>query len=282
MDILITNDDGFRARGIEVLASMMARFGDVRVVAPKTHQSGMSMAVSLGFRKITAKDIPEKGPGRWTWLNATPASCVKFALNYDYPDRKPDVVLCGINHGSNAASASCYSGTLGAAAEGALNGVPSIGISISDYRPDADFTAIEKYFPLIFTSLMETWPRDNYGLFYNINFPGIPVDEIKGIRVCRQGRGHWEKEYRDWDIKKITYVGVDPEVIAEADRAPVGEGEKTYMMVGDFVDDEVDENLGDHRLLNKGWITIVPDQIDMTDYDELTRLLEKGFNRDFR
>ncbi len=281
MEILITNDDGFRSKGIQVLSSLMEPMGNVRVVAPKTHQSGMSMAVSLGFRKITAKDLPEKGPGRWTWLNATPASCVKFALNYDYPDRKPDVLLCGINHGSNAATAACYSGTLGAAAEGALNGVPSFGVSIDDYRPDADLSAVQKYLPGIVTSLLESWPEDSYGLYYNINFPGIPASGIKGIRICRQGRGHWEREYRDWDIKKITYIGVDPEVIAEADKTPVGEGEKTYMMVGEFVDDETGTCDGDHRLMEQGWITIVPEKLDTTDYKELERLQSLGFDKKF-
>ena len=281
MEILITNDDGFKSKGIQVLSSIMAPAGSIRVVAPKTHQSGMSMAVSLGFRKITAKDLPEKRPGRWTWLNATPASCVKFALNYDYADRKPDLLLCGINHGSNAATAACYSGTLGAAAEGALNGVPSIGVSIDDYRPDADFSAVESFLPDIISGLLQSWPKDRYGLYYNINFPGIPADGIKGVKVCRQGKGHWEKEYKDWDIRKITYVGVDPEVLAEADRTPVGEGEKTYMMVGDFVDDDTPDSDADHRLMEQGWITVVPEKLDTTDYEEVARLTACGFNRVF-
>ena len=116
MRILITNDDGYQAKGIKVLADIMKEFGEVTVIAPKTHQSGMSMAVSLGFKQIAHKDL---GKG-WHYVDATPASCVKFGLNTMFLDNYPDVVVSGINHGSNASTASCYSGTLGAAEEAAL------------------------------------------------------------------------------------------------------------------------------------------------------------------
>ena len=123
MNILLTNDDGFRAKGIHVLAEIMSSFGDVTVIAPKKHQSGMGMAVSLGFKQVAYKELPEEGPGTWSYLDATPASCIKYGLNFPFLEHKPDVIVSGINHGSNAASASCYSGTLGAAREGALNGI---------------------------------------------------------------------------------------------------------------------------------------------------------------
>ena len=123
MNILITNDDGYTAKGINVLARIMCQFGNVTVIAPKSHQSGMSMAVSLGLKQIAYKELPEMKPGKWSYLDATPASCVKFGLNVPFIDRFPDVVVSGINHGSNAATAACYSGTLGAAAEAALNGI---------------------------------------------------------------------------------------------------------------------------------------------------------------
>ena len=115
MRILLTNDDGYNAKGIKVLAEIMKQFGEVTVIAPKTHQSGMSMAVSLGFKQIAHKDL---GKG-WHYVDATPASCVKFGLNTMFLDNYPDVVVSGINHGSNASTASCYSGTLGAAEEAA-------------------------------------------------------------------------------------------------------------------------------------------------------------------
>ena len=105
LKILITNDDGYTANGIRTLARIMDAFGDVTVVAPKYHQSAMSMAVSLGFKKLAYKPLPEMGPGSWSYLDATPASCVKFGLEYMYPSRNPDVVVPCINPGSNAATA---------------------------------------------------------------------------------------------------------------------------------------------------------------------------------
>ena len=140
MRILITNDDGYQAKGIKVLAEIMKQFGEVTVIAPKSHQSGMSMAVSLGFKQIAHKDL---GNG-WHYVDATPASCVKFGLNTMFLNDFPDVVVSGINHGSNASTASCYSGTLGAAAEGALNGIPAIGVSLDSLRPDADFSGVKE------------------------------------------------------------------------------------------------------------------------------------------
>ena len=131
MRILITNDDGYQAKGIKVLAEIMKQFGEVTVIAPKNHQSGMSMAVSLGFKQIAHKDL---GDG-WHYVDATPASCVKFGLNTMFLDNYPDVVVSGINHGSNASTASCYSGTLGAAMEGALNTIPRSTKGIDSLEP---------------------------------------------------------------------------------------------------------------------------------------------------
>ena len=170
MRILITNDDGYQAKGISVLAKIMKQFGEVTVIAPKKHQSGMSMAVSLGFKPIAHKDL---GDG-WHYIDATPASCIKFGLNVLFPDNFPDVVVSGINHGSNAATASCYSGTLGAAEEAALNGIPAIGVSLDTLHPDADFSAVEKYFGDIFTRLMSA--------------DRIPGNGTLGTRVQGMGR----------------------------------------------------------------------------------------------
>ena len=153
MRILITNDDGYQAKGIKVLAEIMKQFGEVTVIAPKKHQSGMSMAVSLGFKQIAHKDLGEG----WHYVDATPASCVKFGLNTMFLDNYPDVVVSGINHGSNASTASCYSGTLGAAMEGALNGIPAIGVSLDTLHPDADCSGVAQHFGEIFRTLMQNW-----------------------------------------------------------------------------------------------------------------------------
>ena len=159
MRILITNDDGYEAKGIKVLADIMSRFGEVTVIAPKKHQSGMSMALSLGFKQIAHKDM---GNG-WHYVDATPASCVKFGLNTMFLNDFPDVVVSGINHGSNASVASCYSGTLGAAAEAALNGIPAIGVSLDSLHPNPDFSGVSRYFGEIFAKLMDNYP-DKYGI----------------------------------------------------------------------------------------------------------------------
>ena len=155
MRILLTNDDGYNAKGIKVLAEIMKQFGEVTVIAPKTHQSGMSMAVSLGFKQIAHKDL---GDG-WHYVDATPASCVKFGLNTMFLDNYPDVVVSGINHGSNASTASCYSGTLGAAEEAALNGIPAIGVSLDTLHPDADFSGVSAMFGEIFMKIMSDLPQ---------------------------------------------------------------------------------------------------------------------------
>ncbi len=210
MRILITNDDGYQAKGISVLAKIMKQFGEVTVIAPKKHQSGMSMAVSLGFKPIAHKDLGEG----WHYIDATPASCIKFGLNVLFPDNFPDVVVSGINHGSNAATASCYSGTLGAAEEAALNGIPAIGVSLDTLHPDADFSAVEKYFGDIFTRLMNDYPS-RHGIYYNVNFPDIPAAEIKGVRTGYQGMGRWVREFKEWDVQAYSKYGITPELLGQ-------------------------------------------------------------------
>ena len=179
MNILITNDDGFESKEIAVLTKMMKKYGNVAVIAPFSAQSGMSMAVSLGAEKIAFKEIEsstfvgEDGlehTERWAYLDATPASCVKFAMSTPWLGWKPDVIVSGINHGANTSVASCYSGTLGATAEAAVNHILGIGVSLCDHNPDADFSQIEKYFPGIFEKLVEL-PRHSYMTYYNVNFP---------------------------------------------------------------------------------------------------------------
>lgn len=280
MEILITNDDGFNAAGIHVLAEIMCQFGNVTVIAPKQHQSGMSMAVSLGFKQVAYKELPDERPGKWSYLDATPASCIKYGLNFQFLEKKPDVIVSGINHGSNAASASCYSGTLGAAQEGALNGVRSIGVSLDALSPDADFSAVKKYFPDIFRRLMEAWP-EKYGLYYNVNFPDIPVPEIKGVRSAVQGKGIWVREFRDWDPARLKHHGITPEMLGRSSVAQAEQGEKLYMMVGDFEDSPDNPERADHHLMAEGYIAVTPCDIDTTDYTEYGRMAASGIDIDF-
>ena len=298
MDILITNDDGYQAKGIRILTEIMCQFGSLTVIAPKKHQSGMSMAVSLGLKQIAHKDLDFKeveektwNTGRlpdqyrdnvkWSYLDATPASCVKFGLNTVFEKKFPDVVVSGINHGSNASTASCYSGTLGAAQEAALNGIPAIGVSLSTLNPDADFSAIGKYFPDIFRMIMSNLPEKR-GIYYNVNFPDIPAERIKGIRTGFQGMGRWVREFKHWDPDVYRHLGITPELLGQSSN-PVSEpGEDLYMMVGEYVDDPENTHRSDHWIMKDGYISIVAHNIDTTDYGEVERLASLGFDKDFK
>ena len=261
MEIFITNDDGYSSKGIRILAGIMENFGNVTVIAPKEHQSGMSMALTMGGKEIEYRRLPSHPDGEksdrcsWAWFDATPASCTKFALNTIFRDKRMDVIVTGINHGSNASTAASYSGTLGAAQEGTLNGVPSIAVSMDTNDPQADFSAVEKFFPRIF-SLLYARLRDDEKLrcniTYNVNFPCLPADQVRGISFARMGHGHWEREFRCT-------------------------GEDRYVMVGNFVDEEPDNGEADHVLLCEGWITIVPHSLYTTDENEYHELCKIEF-----
>lgn len=282
MNILITNDDGFESKGIAVLTKMMKKYGNVAVVAPFSAQSGMSMAVSLGAEKIAFKEIEsstfvgEDGlehTERWAYLDATPASCVKFAMSTPWLGWKPDVIVSGINHGANTSVASCYSGTLGATAEAAVNHILGIGVSLCDHNPDADFSQIEKYFPGIFEKLVEL-PRHSYITYYNVNFPSVPADEIKGVRAGYMGRGRWVKEFRSLDEAEA--------IAATLNGAPTGDPSekpavKMYKLVGNFSSDTDNSADADHLLTDNGYVSIVPHTIDSTDYEQLKILSEVTF-----
>ena len=272
MRILLTNDDGYKAEGIHVLARVMSQFGDVTVVAPKFHQSAMSTAVSLGVKQLAYKDLqPGKhGPGRWTYLDATPASCVKFGLEFKFEKRDPDLVVTGVNHGTNASTAANYSATLGAAEEAAINGRKAVGVSLCDFRSDADFSAVEALLPGIMKNLLEHWPENRPGLYYNINFPAVPLAEIKGVKVARQGLGHWVKEFEAWD--EASLGALNDSFLWQHYRVNLEDGEKAVFMRGTFVNDDQDADTADHLLLEQGWVTIAPMTALLTDREEYERL----------
>lgn len=282
MNILITNDDGFESKGIAVLTKMMKKYGNVAVIAPFSAQSGMSMAVSLGAEKIAFKEIEsstfvgEDGlehTERWAYLDATPASCVKFAMSTPWLGWKPDVIVSGINHGANTSVASCYSGTLGATAEAAVNHILGIGVSLCDHNPDADFSQIEKYFPGIFEKLVEL-PRHSYMTYYNVNFPSVPADEIKGVRAGYMGRGRWVKEFRSLDEAEAIAASLNGAPTGDPSEKPAG---KMYKLVGNFSSDTDNNSDADHLLTDNGYVSIVPHTIDSTDYEQLKILSEVAF-----
>jgi 5'-nucleotidase len=251
MKILLTNDDGYGARGLSALVEILKPFGELTVVGPKFPQSAMSMAVNLGQVPIAVKRLPDRDGVRWWYVDATPSSCVKYGLDEIFTDGLPDVVVSGINHGANAASASMYSATVGAAKEGALAGVLSIAVSVDDFSPDADFSEVARWFPEIFRRLTQN-PVCDKQTFYNINFPkGAPL----GIRISYQGTVHWTKEFRDCPFP------------AEAEA-----GETVYIMAGDLTDDARNTDAADHRQMSAGYITICPLKLDATDYAEKARL----------
>ncbi len=281
MRILITNDDGYQSKGIRTLAEIMRPFGDVSVVAPKRHQSGMGMAVSLGLKQLAYKDLGTDGNGvHWSYLDATPASCVKYGLNFPREGRMPDVLVSGINHGSNACTAACYSGTLGAAMEGALNGILSIGVSLDNLDPAADFSAVSALFPRIFRMILAARPVP-FGTYYNVNFPNVPAGDIKGIRAAVMGMGRWEKEFAKWNPAHFSHFGITPESLGQTSEVHLEEGEELYMMTGDYSDYEQNHPRADHHIMRDGYISISAHKIDTTDYTEFQRMLSHGFDLDF-
>lgn len=271
MRILIVNDDGYSAKGILELVDIMKPYGEITVVAPKYHQSGMSMAVSLGLRPIALKHVGMKDGVDWWYLDATPASCAKYALDVLFKDNLPDVVLSGINHGSNASTAMWYSGTIGAAREAAHDGVMSIGVSLDNLSPHADFSVVRELFPSIFEKIMANRVRKN--IIYNVNFPDLPSNEIKGIKICTQGREYWIHEFVPYDPEIFHKRGIVPENIG-VHIPEREEGETFLMMAGDVIGDPGNDDTTDNYANENGYIAITPHSLDNTDYLELRRLKE--------
>ncbi len=272
MRIIITNDDGFEAAGLRALVRTMRKYGELTIVAPKRPQSGMSMAVTMGYKPIAVKQLSDTTAESWWYLDGTPASCVKFAIDNILWPLKADLVISGVNHGSNAATAAVYSGTIGAAMEGAVNSIPSIGVSLDSFDPDADFSAVETLLPGILDRILAN-PAGRYGLFYNINFPALPTEEIKGVRYCHMGQAHWEREYKPY-AEFIAERGKAPDSEAQRYLDSLQEGEKVYVMAGDFTDNGGNVYPADHLLLEEGYITVTPHNIDNTDRLELKRLCD--------
>lgn len=269
MKILLVNDDGINAKGIRSLAGIMTQFGDVTVVAPKHHQSGTSMAISLGVRPIAAKFVGVADGIKWHYLDATPASCAKYGIDIVCADERPDVIISGINHGLNSSTAMWYSGTIGAAREGALAGLISIGVSIDNLSHDADFTVVEQLFPDIFKKIMSIAQK---GVVYNVNFPDLPSEQIKGIRVTTQGFEKWVEEFVPYNKEMYDKFGV----LAQSDPGmtlPVPEeGETFYMMAGEVLADPANTEFTDNYANEHGYISITPHSIDNTDYNEFRRI----------
>jgi len=244
--ILITNDDGDTAKGIQVLTKIMQKLGDVIVMAPDGPRSAQSNAITV-THPIRYKLIEEKEGLTKYICTGTPTDCVKLALNEVVPC-KPDLIVSGINHGSNAAVNVIYSGTMGAVLEGCENRINSIGFSINDHSFQADFSQFEKYVYEISKKILEK-PLPE-GICLNVN---APVGEIKGIKVCRQCDGQWTKEF----AKRFDPVG------------------RTYFwLTGEFTNFEPEAVDTDEWALANGYVSVVPTKIDLTAHEFLAQLNE--------
>ncbi|NHB67188.1 5'/3'-nucleotidase SurE [Perlabentimonas gracilis] len=247
--ILISNDDGYRAKGLEALIQMAKPLGRVVVVAPSEGHSGMSHAITikdpLRIRKQKRTDDVELYS-----VNGTPVDCIKLAMS-EVLKTTPDIILSGVNHGSNSSVSVFYSGTMGAAIEGCLYGIPSIGFSLLDFMPDADFTgAVEYGKPIIESVLANGLKR---GVCLNVNFPAIPADEIKGVRVCRQNMGTWREEFD----KRTDPRGID-----------------YYWLTGYFHNEEPEATDTDEYALANGYVSVVPIRADLTDMSQVATLAQ--------
>lgn len=245
--ILVTNDDGIYAPGIKFLAEVAARFGEVLVVAPDKPQSGTGHAItinsSLRIQKTNYHNVEVEYA-----CSGTPVDCVKMAVNHILKKR-PDLILSGVNHGSNSSVNVIYSGTMSAALEGALEGAPSIGFSLCDYAMDADFTQAEKFISqIIEQSLKHKMPK---GVCLNVNIPKLNTGELKGIKVVRQAKGNWVERFQERQ---------DPY------------GRNYYWLMGEFVNFEPEAKDTDEWALANGYISIVPTQADLTAHDTLNNL----------
>lgn len=240
--ILVTNDDGYSAKGFRAAIEVARTFGRVVAVAPERTQSGMSQAITMYNPLFLKKQHEEEGVVIYSF-SGTPVDCVKMAFDYLLEERRVDLVISGINHGSNAAVNVLYSGTMGAAIEGSFYGCPSIGLSLTDHDLDADFEAAVHFGREIVGKVLEAGIADS--LCLNVNFPVAKIADIKGIRVCRQTNGYWKEEF---------YHHEDPR------------GREYFWLTGEFINREPEAEDTDEWALAHNYVAIVPVQVDLTDY----------------
>jgi 5'-nucleotidase len=245
--ILVTNDDGMFAPGIRCLVSIASHMGEVIVVAPNSPQSAKGHAVTMEDPIRLHKVSVFQGIEAYE-CSGTPVDCVKLAKNVLLKNRKIDLCVSGINHGSNASINILYSGTISAAMEASIEGINSIGFSLEDYSMDADFVPATPWIKSIMEHVLE------FGLpntkLLNVNIPHPNLGPIKGTRVCRQAEGRWEEEFMD---------GEDPR------------GQKFYWLTGNFVTNDAGPGT-DINALRQGYISIVPSLHDLTSHQAIPEL----------
>jgi 5'-nucleotidase len=245
--ILVTNDDGIVAPGIRALISVMSELGTVVVVAPDKPQSAMGHAITINSTLFINKVSAENAVVSEYSCSGTPVDCVKLAVN-EILHRKPDLCVSGVNHGSNSSINVIYSGTMSAAVEAGIEGIPAIGFSLLDYDWNADFDAIKSSIRKITLEVLEKGLPENVVL--NVNFPKLKEQEIKGIRICRQAKAIWMEKFD----KRITPQGKD-----------------YYWLTGEFVNQDKGEDT-DEWALENGFISVVPVQFDLTAHHAIQQL----------
>ncbi|MEA3505437.1 MAG: 5'/3'-nucleotidase SurE, partial [Bacteroidota bacterium] len=229
--ILITNDDGINALGLKMLISVMREFGRIVVVAPDKQQSGKSHSITVGEILRVEKIIEEENYVEYV-TNGTPVDCVKLGKKVVL-EGNPDLVVSGINHGSNATINVLYSGTMAAAMEACIAGIPAIGFSLDDYSSNADFSQVKEVIKKIVREVLDN--SLPVGTCLNVNIPAVSSNQIKGIRVCRQGRGYWNENF---DSR------LDPT------------HKPYYWMKGEFVDTDEDTDT-DYWALKNNYVSVV-------------------------
>jgi 5'-nucleotidase len=243
--ILVCNDDGITAPGIRALISVAKEFGEVIVVAPDKPQSAMGHAITINST-LRISEVFIDGQKEFA-CSGTPVDCIKLAVNKLLP-RKPDLLISGINHGSNASINVIYSGTMSAAMEGALEGIPSIGFSLCDHSIDADFSVSKNVArKVISTALISEMSK---GTCLNVNIPKVSKELLNGIKICRQARANWEEEF---DERK------DPM------------GKTYYWLTGVFKNYDTGEDT-DIWALEHNFVSIVPCKFDITAHENLDSL----------
>lgn len=241
--ILVTNDDGISAKGIRTLYENVQDFGDVVIVAPDSPQSGMGHAITIHDPlRLNPTDI--YGDITALACTGTPVDCVKLAI-YEVMKRKPDLLVSGINHGYNTATNVLYSGTMSAAVEGAMEGIPSIGFSLGEFGPNADFSQTGAVVRRLVQEVLDKGMKA--GVCLNVNIPPAKEGPVQGIKVCRQAHAYWADRFE----KRQDQFG-----------------NPYYWLSGDFVDQEP-ANDTDLHWIAKGFATVVPTQFDLTSYSTI-------------
>jgi 5'-nucleotidase len=243
--ILITNDDGIAAPGIKALTEVMHELGEIFIIAPDSAQSGMGHAITINST-LELKHIPGfLGTENAYSCSGTPVDCVKMGI-HEVMKTKPDLCVSGVNHGSNSSINVIYSGTMSAAVEGGIEGIPSIGFSLCDYSWDANFENIKPYIKKIALEVLEKGLPE--GVILNVNFP--KTENIKGIKICRQAKAAWEEEF---------------------DKRTNPMGKEYYWLTGKFVNHDNGEDTDEWALAND-YISIVPVHFDLTAYHAIQQL----------